>query len=618
MKWFVLLLLFMMNINIYAYNEWEETFNAIGVPQALICVDSNYLYTVTTQGTPNRLYKSSDKGKNWQLMFDKLPNAEFCNDMSVPDTMNLFIIFDKGNMYKSSDCGKSFEQIILSGINYISSIAMYNKDIGVLEGGAFITFDGWKTYDKFLIEKKYGNFSYNNPHFINDSILYSVVYATKGSPYESYLLKLNIKTKEYELNYIDKLYEGIRDLSVINDRLLFVCGNSNALNGGSGHDAIHKSTDGGKTWKRVLDLYADQTKFNTTNNQPPPFGLQSIAFKDSLTGLAVGQFGKIVYTYDGGESWIYEKDLPPSIKEYTPATMIVRYAGSLPILATYSGRIYRLLKDNLAPKAEDIYSISGRVWEGTKGQPGIPVALGYRVTMTEENGDYKFTRLAKGSYSVKALNKYFDGPNPDYYYKPFDYTPLQYNIDLTHDTTGFDFNAIDLRSFFSVSGNVRDTNGDKISGIEIQIGDSTTTTNSNGFFISNKIESKKQYVTPMTEGYNFTPKYYYINLINNIDTLNFTASPVTDVREEKQDKEKIVIYPNPVGDYLEINFGAFNPTLKRGVDEGSDIEIFDMLGVIVLTVEQTSPSFQRIDVSILSPGMYFIKIRNKVEKLVKM
>ena len=78
------------------------------------------------------------------------------------------------------------------------------------------------------------------------------------------------------------------------------------------------------------------------------------------------------------------------------------------------------------------------------------------------------------------------------------------------------------------------------------------------------------------------------------------------------------IYPNPAGDYIEINFDAFIPTLKRVVDEVSDIQIFNTLGEIVLSVEQTPPSVHRIDISKLSPGMYFIKIGNRVEKFVKM
>ena len=91
-----------------------------------------------------------------------------------------------------------------------------------------------------------------------------------------------------------------------------------------------------------------------------------------------------------------------------------------------------------------------------------------------------------------------------------------------------------------------------------------------------------------------------------------------EVKDGSNINNKTSIYPNPAKDYIEIKLAAFNLTLKRGIDEYYDIQIFDMLGVIVLTVEQTSPSVRRIDISNLSPGMYFIKIGSRVDKFVKM
>jgi hypothetical protein len=90
-------------------------------------------------------------------------------------------------------------------------------------------------------------------------------------------------------------------------------------------------------------------------------------------------------------------------------------------------------------------------------------------------------------------------------------------------------------------------------------------------------------------------------------------------------KNNSLIYPNPARDYIVINLeaiAAINPTLKRGADEGSDIQIFDMLGVNVSTsvcfAATSASGGQRINVSALQPGMYFIKIGNRVEKFVKM
>jgi hypothetical protein len=97
-------------------------------------------------------------------------------------------------------------------------------------------------------------------------------------------------------------------------------------------------------------------------------------------------------------------------------------------------------------------------------------------------------------------------------------------------------------------------------------------------------------------------------------------SPILNSVSDNTVQNNISVCPNPAGDYIEIQ-----------PSEGSDIQIFDMLGVLVAqtsssviyrTVDyqnQTGTSDPlRIDVSFLSPGMYFIKIGNRVMQFVKM
>jgi hypothetical protein len=78
-------------------------------------------------------------------------------------------------------------------------------------------------------------------------------------------------------------------------------------------------------------------------------------------------------------------------------------------------------------------------------------------------------------------------------------------------------------------------------------------------------------------------------------------------------QNKFSVYPNPATDYIEIQ-----PSEGWQPSEGSYIQILNTLGEIVLSVEQTPPSVQKIDISNLTSGMYFIKIGDKVEKFVKM
>jgi hypothetical protein len=119
-------------------------------------------------------------------------------------------------------------------------------------------------------------------------------------------------------------------------------------------------------------------------------------------------------------------------------------------------------------------------------------------------------------------------------------------------------------------------------------------------------------------GFSYLDKNLNKKLNNNIFLL--LQNIMTDVKDETiKDNSDIVVSPNPATDYIEIS--SFNPTLKRGVDTDYDIQIFDMLGIIVSTpycfAVTPASGGQRIDVSYLSPGIYFLKIGNRVEKFVK-
>jgi hypothetical protein len=87
---------------------------------------------------------------------------------------------------------------------------------------------------------------------------------------------------------------------------------------------------------------------------------------------------------------------------------------------------------------------------------------------------------------------------------------------------------------------------------------------------------------------------------------NNTSIPIEPIQNN------ISVYPNPSGDYIEIQ-----PSEGLEPLEGLDLQIFNIFGEIVLSVEQTSPSVHRIDVTKFSSGVYFIKIGNRIEKFVK-
>jgi hypothetical protein len=105
----------------------------------------------------------------------------------------------------------------------------------------------------------------------------------------------------------------------------------------------------------------------------------------------------------------------------------------------------------------------------------------------------------------------------------------------------------------------------------------------------------------------------FVNYFNSNLVRLFKQEPSSVDKNINIIEKMINIFPNPATDYIVIQ-----PSEGWEPSEGSEIQIFNTLGEIVLTVEQASPSVQRIDISNLVPGIYFIKIGNRVEKFVKM
>jgi hypothetical protein len=96
------------------------------------------------------------------------------------------------------------------------------------------------------------------------------------------------------------------------------------------------------------------------------------------------------------------------------------------------------------------------------------------------------------------------------------------------------------------------------------------------------------------------------------DTWTFKTKENTTVSETENSKN-IIISPNPAKDYIYIQ-----PSEGWKPSEGSEIQIFDMLGINVSSADGGIKLGGIIDISKLSSGIYFIKIGNRVEKFVKM
>ncbi len=547
-KVFIILLVLMTAPHLFSQNKWEFVTKVNSSLSSVTVVDTNTIFLISSQVAYNYLQKTNNQWKSWDLLkkgedFDVYSyNTESIDYLSTPDELNVYVSFNhpRGYIYHSSDGGLNFnvKSIFPDAVIYI--INMLTNKIGVAGVGygktLAITKDNWETMNYYDLPGEY-RFSYPgrsvSRQFINDTIIGAIVldrvpsYLTNPN-FEYYFLRLNINTLENEIHTIDRLEKGmlgIYFIKVINENTYYLVGKGYGISGGSGHDMIYKTTDGGRNWRCVLDMYGDDRKFGLKRGDLPPFGLQSIDFKDSLNGIATGQFGKIVYTYDGGETWIYENNIPDIIS-LQPAVFYVNYAGTTPYVYGFSGQIFKLTEDNLAPKQSDTITICGRVTHNGAGIPLVPVAIGLRLTMTDSLGYYKFTRLPAGKHIVKVLNKYLDLDVKKFLdsYRPYIFSPDSIELALTDDSCGVNFTATQNLKYYTLSGKILDTlDHQPVQGIKVKLNELESITDENGIFTFPDLESHIFYVfEPISEEYLFHPPKRSNRLLQ--DTFNvFTA-----------------------------------------------------------------------------------------------
>ena len=107
----------------------------------------------------------------------------------------------------------------------------------------------------------------------------------------------------------------------------------------------------------------------------------------------------------------------------------------------------------------------------------------------------------------------------------------------------------------------------------------------------------------------FYPNYPSFPIFAFWDSLTTVA--LVENRNMPKSEEKITIYPNPAKDILIIVFEE-NTQMPNGV------EVIDILGRSRIKVQkQPQTNFFQIDVSSLSPGIYFVKINSRIYKFIK-
>lgn len=169
--------------------------------------------------------------------------------------------------------------------------------------------------------------------------------------------------------------------------------------------------------------------------------------------------------------------------------------------------------------------------------------------------------------------------------------------------------------------------GDPLSDIDITIDQSpggsimaATTTDINGYFTVNNLPIGTYTIYADMPGYGVvlqtidinlsTPSYDVVLCSDTlIDMIEVCEMNVTSIKKSIAEKD-IKIFPNPAKDYLNISFSN---------KDAFTVEITDVTGKIVLT-KRIIGDVERIDISSLQNGMYFVKVQSEgvdfVQKLM--
>ncbi|MFH1050452.1 MAG: T9SS type A sorting domain-containing protein [bacterium] len=587
MKYFIILLFFIpisifSNKLVLKHFDGESLQKGGGIAMSVDCPDSLNCFMLTQSGEYHRLFKSTNQGNTWELIYQSESLMDQIKQgitvlMGVEDGCSphpdyYFMSFnDEGFLKKSSDGGKTFERIDLKEKYRIYSINMLDSSIGIAYsalGNIYLTYDGWKTWEIkstpvlndstwisgfFSPQFKDSNTIIGLSPLLNPLDTVDYGYGIKMLyDYGQVFFSWNYKTDKWSYVLFPTTYYDVNDtlhpdtcdafrmINFVNDSIGFVCGGKGYGIGDAKYDLVYKTKDGGKAWEKVFENF---------DKKLSAWGLQEISFKDELNGVAVGAIGVVLVTGDGGETWEY-LDKPDTLLNRQPLTAIVTWAGEYPIIGTYGAGFWRI--------------------EGPNGGPPVFKKATKSAIIQAENYDFGTIDVKDTSLIIQKIKIH----------------------NLSTDT-----NLI-ISSFSNLSESAF-TNEfvwlDTMTNISVKPSD---------FFelpVSFKPNEVRKYNDSIVVHSNAIGQDSVIILEGEgIDTS-------TSVHDEHITTNKFTISPNPASEYIEIKLSE-----SSELSESYPIQIFNLYGEKMTIVVQNFESL-RIDISSFPVGMYFVKISESSE-----
>ena len=367
MKYLIVIYLILFNFasleskpvwRLYLDSELDENTDGIVSSISRInCTDTNNIYALNLrEGYYGRIFNSSDKGKTWTCIYNEFPGVYSgpevsCINMSNPIKDYIYLTYAHSTLRITKNACKTWDTVRFEPNNLrLNYIYMADSLNGIICGQPYpsgdphllFTNDGWKSYkaiprdslplELFLFgaymegtdtlmfitckdDRTFVNWSYDKCITWTSDTLNGLQAA---NPY----FKRFVKSPTGEYWLAAGLENGIGDQST---------------------DVIYRLDKIGGSWTKVY-----------SGDLEPTFGLQEIAFGDSLNGVAVGQFGKILRTTDGGVTWFQEFIYTDGKIDDAAPVLHVEYCGSTPLIGDFDGRIFRLEDDGTGDVEEEI------------------------------------------------------------------------------------------------------------------------------------------------------------------------------------------------------------------------------------------------------------------------
>lgn len=338
----ICILILIIPINLFAEKAWvQKHYIKYEDYTTFQSSDSNNCFAFVDGVGFTIIYKSTDQGNSWWKLYEKdhmkqkdsIWKVFHCQAL---DSEHIYISYlDRTILEKSIDGGKTFERISfgdlsLSKTRCFVDLVMYNSNLGaaITYDDLIITKNNWETYTVISMDE---HKTAGDPIFFIDSLNIAVMeWSNNGHQFLKYNIDSNVWSSynKGEIPSNGEYQKVMYRVFFVNDTLGFGCGVQKTGQGDFARDIIWKTTDRGLHWKVVLNRAYE-----------PVFGLAEISFKNELHGMAVGNWGKIVETTDGGTTWSYHK-VPKEVQG--TIDMTVTWAGQYPLIACQKAGIFRL------------------------------------------------------------------------------------------------------------------------------------------------------------------------------------------------------------------------------------------------------------------------------------